>query len=93
MGSQIRAGGDDVKPIGYRLPDNRTLRVSSGISGGRCWCTAYGIKRGSSKRYKSHDLPLRESRDQAETDLAAYAAKKGLEPVYPSVSHPYGDAR
>jgi hypothetical protein len=70
-----------LKPIGYRLPDGRVLFVSDGLARGKYWFTAWRTPRGGTRRYKSPALPVRESKEQAEADLAAYAEKMGLRPV------------
>jgi hypothetical protein len=60
-------------------PDGRIelVYVSSGISGGEWWLTVYRALTGGTHRIKSKTLPLRDTRQEAQADLDAYAATKG----------------
>lgn len=52
--------------------------VSSGISGGSVWMTVRRKKASAgTHRLKSPALPLRDTREEAQRDLEAFAAKKG----------------
>ena len=63
----------------YKLPDGRRLWVEAGI-GGEVFFTYTTRRSGRSRqRYKSSSLPLRESRQEAQTDLDLYARKNNLE--------------
>ncbi len=62
----------------YLMADGRELFVTDGFSEGRTWFTAYKAPTGSTRRYKSPDLPCRRTREEAQADLDSYARKKGL---------------
>lgn len=55
------------------------LFVSDGISNGRTWSTYYRTRTGSLRRLKM--MPLRQTREEAQADLDAYAQARGL-PAY-----------
>ena len=55
----------------------RTVLVSSGISGGKWWMACRVKKSGALQRIKSKKLPERETREEAQADLDAYAAQMG----------------
>jgi len=59
------------------LSKHGALFVHSGISGGRTWSTYYRSRTGSLKRLKT--MPVRETREEAERDLEAYAKFHRLE--------------
>jgi hypothetical protein len=54
-----------------------TVKVSSGISGGKVWMTCRVKPSGSLQRIKSKFLPDRPTRDAAQKDLDSYAFVKG----------------
>lgn len=62
------------------LSKHGALFVHSGISGGRTWSTYWRSSKGSLKRLKT--MPVRETREEAERDLAEYAKAHRL-PAYP----------
>lgn len=64
--------------MNYLMADGRELYVTDGFSEGRTWFTAYKAPTGSTRRYKSPDLPCRRTREEAQADLDSYARKKGL---------------
>lgn len=65
----------------YRDHQGRILFVHCGISGGRTWGTYYRRSSNALRRFVSPALRLRETREQAQADLDAYAKKMGLTKV------------
>ena len=62
----------------YRDVKDCLVFVSSGISGGAVWMTVRQKKPGAgTHRVKSPRLPLRETPEQAQQDLDAYALARG----------------
>jgi hypothetical protein len=73
----------------YRDANGRVYFLHRGISRAGCcggkitYATYYRKASGSLKRVVTKFLPVRDSRQLAETDLAIYAAKNGWEEVDP----------
>lgn len=67
----------------YDRETGRKYFVSQGIGGGpgRPWFTLYENGTGSTHRLVTKALPLRDTREEAQADLDAYARKKGWKEV------------
>jgi hypothetical protein len=65
----------------YRDHQGRILFVHCGISGGKTWGTYYRKSPTHLRRVVSPALKLRETREQAQADLDAYAKKMRLSGV------------
>ena len=63
----------------------KVIKVSSGISSGKCWMAFRVKKSGALQRIKSKKLPERKTREEAQKDLDVYAALMGwdVNPPYP----------
>ena len=63
----------------YKLPDGRIIFASAGL-GQDVFMSCTRRESGSLQRFKSKSLPLRNSLQEAQADLDAYAKAKKLEP-------------
>ena len=63
----------------------KTVKISSGISGGLSWMSFRVKKSGSLQRVKSKHLPVRDTKEEAQTDLDRYASQMrwSVIPPYP----------
>jgi hypothetical protein len=65
----------------YLDKQRRTPFISDGISSGRQYGSFYRKPSGALKRVVSRLLPMRDTRVEAEADLAQYARRNGLKPA------------
>jgi hypothetical protein len=66
-------------PRSYRMPDGRVLFVRRGIGDVPAYMTVYiRIGKKGAHRFRTRDLPVRMSGDEAQQDLDKYARKRGL---------------
>jgi hypothetical protein len=79
----------------YLTDKGEIASVTSGISNGRVWMSVTQKQKPGSGTHRivSKNLPLRESKMDAEIDLARYAAIKGWRYYKPTTSPLAGEGR